>query len=75
MLLCGFDMDSDAFAATGAHGAIQYSLMADDGGANNIAFSYAHPTMVLNREAYDQIVDYYTTTTRYVPIWLGRAWP
>jgi hypothetical protein len=68
VLLCGFDMDSDAFAATGAHGAIQYSLMPDDDGANNVAFSFAHPTMRLNREDYDHIVHYYDTTSRYVPI-------
>lgn len=62
MLLCGIDIGSAAFDATGAHGAIMYDYMPDNDLAD-IAISFAHPTMFLRREDYNGVLHYYNTTT------------
>lgn len=62
ILLCSNNIDESAFNDTSAHRAIMYRFMLDEGGGT--ALSFAHLTMIVKREDYNDILVYYNTTTR-----------
>ncbi|KAF8731813.1 hypothetical protein HU200_015752 [Digitaria exilis] len=58
VLLCGSGVltSSSAMYSTGAEGAVMYSTQYDD---NTTAFSYALPTVIIPKDDYDHMMDYY----------------